>query len=182
MLDLTEDTLAADVVVRRSPETTVDIRHGEADEPPLVGLAHGALWARAEPTGPGVDVGHGSLNVVVRGGTVLLDAQGGAGLLIVLRGEVEVSAHGEVLRTARAGEALPFDDAGSVGDPDPVDAAELAHDPFISLNLVLDSLAGVPTGLDDLPEPALVGGGPSEAVGDVDDEAPRKRRFGGRRR
>lgn len=182
MLDLTEDTLAADVVVRRSPDTTVDIRHGDADEPPLVGLGHGALWARAEPSGPGVDVGHGSLNVVVRGGTVLLDAQGGAGLLIVLRGEVEVSAHGEVLRTARAGEALPFDDAGSVGDPDPVDAAELAHDPFISLNLVLDSLGGVPTGLDDLPEPALVGAGSADDEAAGDEEAPRKRRFGGRRR
>ncbi len=174
MLDLTEDTLAPDVVVRRAPSTTLDIRHGDAGDAPLVGLSSGALWARAEPAGPGVDVGHGTLNVVVRGGTVLLDAQGGAGLMIVLRGEAEISTGGQVLRTACAGQAVPFDSSGTVGDADPVDAAELAHDPFISLNLVLDSLGGVPVTLDHLsdPAPALVGGGAAGA----DDAAGDRRR------
>lgn len=144
MIDLTEDTLAPDVVVRHSPRTDIDVRQGERGGPPVVGVAEGAVWARAEPSSPGVDLGHGSLNVVVRSGTVLLDAQAGAGLLIVLRGEVEISSGGALERTATAGDALTFDATGRVSDPDPVDAAELARDPFVSLNLVLDALGGVP--------------------------------------
>lgn len=148
MTDLTEDTLAPDVVIRRSPAAEVDIRPGADGSPPVVGVTQGAVWARAEPSSPGVDLGHGSLNVVVRAGTVLLDAQAGSGLVIVLRGTVEISGGGELVRTARAGEALAFDGSGTVGDPDPVDAAELAHDPFVSLNLVLDALGGVPIQLE----------------------------------
>ncbi len=152
MIDLTEDTLAPDVVVRRSAATDIDIRHGDRGGPPVVGLAEGAVWARAEPSSPGVDLGHGTLNVVVRSGTVLLDAQAGAGLVIVLRGEVEISSSGSLERVATAGDALTFDATGRVGDPDPIDAAELARDPFVSLNLVLDALGGVPI---RLPGPAL---------------------------
>lgn len=144
MLDLTEDTLAPDVVVRRAAATDIDVRPGDRGGPPVVGVADGAVWARAEPAGPGVDLGHGTLNVVVRSGTVLLDAQAGAGLLIVLRGEVEIAAGGMLERVATAGDALTFDATGRVSDPDPVDAAELARDPFVSLNLVLDALGGVP--------------------------------------
>ncbi len=144
MIELTEDTLAPDVVVRRNPATDVDVRQGERGGPPVVGVVEGAVWARAEPDSPGVDLGHGTLNAVVRSGTVLLDAQGGAGLLIVLRGEVEISTGGALERVATAGDALTFDATGRVSDPDPVDAAELARDPFVSLNLVLDALAGVP--------------------------------------
>lgn len=180
MQDLTEEILAPDVVVRHSPDTEVDIRHGDDGAPPLVGLTHGVIWARAEPSSRGVDVGHGSLNLVVRGGTVLLDAQSGAGLVIVLRGEVEVSSQGEVVRVARAGEALGFDGAGTVADPDPVDATELARDPFVSLNLVLDSLAGVPLSIDD-PEPELVTAGAPADPAPTEPE-PKKRRFGGRKR
>lgn len=109
---------------------------------PLVGLTHGPVWARAEPSTPGVDLGHGGLKVVVRAGTVLLDAQGGAGLMIVMRGEVEITMSGQEPRIARAGEALSFDGSGAISEPDPVDAAELARDPFVSLNLVLDALGG----------------------------------------
>lgn len=144
MIELTEDTLAPEVVVRRSATTDIDIRHGDHGGPPVVGLAEGAVWARAEPASLGVDLGHGTLNVVVRSGTVLLDAQAGAGLVIVLRGEVEISSSGSLERVATAGDALTFDATGRVSDPDPVDAAELARDPFVSLNLVLDALGGVP--------------------------------------
>jgi hypothetical protein len=143
-MDLTEDTLAPEVVVRRAPSTDIDIRPGERGGPPIVGIADGAVWARAEPSSAGVDVGHGSLNVLVRSGTVLVDAQAGAGLLIVLRGQVEISAGGAFERVATAGDALTFDATGRISDPDPVDATELARDPFVSLNLVLDALGGVP--------------------------------------
>jgi hypothetical protein len=102
------------------------------------------VWARAEPSSLGLDLGHGTLNVLVRSGTVLLDAQAGAGLLIVLRGEVEISTGGTLDRVATAGDAMTFDATGRISDPDPVDAAELARDPFVSLNLVLDALGGVP--------------------------------------
>ncbi|MGI8937339.1 MAG: hypothetical protein ACR2JF_03800 [Iamia sp.] len=131
---------------------------------PLVGLTHGPVWARAEPSTPGVDLGHGGLNVVVRAGTVLLDAQGGAGLMIVMRGEVEITMSGQEPRIARAGEALSFDGSGAISEPDPVDAAELARDPFVSLNLVLDALGGVPV---TVPDPA-----PAEPVDEGADDAP----------
>lgn len=150
MPDLTEDALAPDVVVRRAAATEVQIR-SDGDEVPLVAVGEGAVWARAEAGSLGVDLGHGSVNAVVRRGTVLFDARGGAGLVIVLRGEVDISVNGETVRRARAGEALSFDAAGQVGAPDPVDAAELAHDPFISLNLVLDALAGVSVRLPEAP-------------------------------
>lgn len=156
-IDLTEDTLAPDVVVRRSAGTDIDVRQGERGGPPVVGVAEGAVWARAEPSSPGVDLGHGSLNVVVRAGTVLLDAQAGAGLLIVLRGEVEISSGGALDRIATAGDALTFDATGRVSDPDPVDAAELARDPFVSLNLVLDALGGVPIRIPTAPTPTPTG-------------------------
>lgn len=182
MQDLTEDALAPDVVVRRASDTEVDIRHGEDGDPPLVGLTHGVLWARAEPSSAGVDLGHGALNVVVRAGTVLLDAQGGAGLVIVLRGEVHISSRGELVRVARAGDALGFDDSGEVGEPDPVDAAELARDPFVSLNLVLDSLGGVPITVA-APSPELVGAGAPDAPEPTAEAPDRKpRRFGGRKK
>ncbi len=154
MMDLTEDTLAPDVVVRHGAGTDIDIRQGERGGPPVVGVSEGAVWARAEPSSPGVDLGHGSLNVVVRSGTVLLDAQAGAGLLIVLRGEVEISSGGAPERTATAGDALTFDATGRVSDPDPVVAAELARDPFVSLNLVLDALGGVPVRIPGDPQAA----------------------------
>lgn len=156
-LDLTEDTLAPDVVVRRAAATTIDIRQGEGGGPPVVGVSEGAVWARAEPASPGVDLGHGTLNVVVRSGTVLLDAQAGAGLVIVLRGEVEIASSGTVERIATAGDALTFDATGRVSEPDPVDAAELARDPFVSLNLVLDALGGVPIRIPGEPAAAVPG-------------------------
>lgn len=186
MTDLTEETLAPDVVIRRSPAAEVDIRPGVDGSPPLVGVTQGAVWARAEPSSPGVDLGHGALNVVVRAGTVLLDAQAGSGLVIVLRGTVQISGGGELIRTAQAGEALTFDASGAVSDPDPVDAGELAHDPFVSLNLVFDALGGVPIQLEaeqsagttspPAPAPSGFGAPPSPDTG-------RKRgrtRFGGR--
>lgn len=182
MQDLTEDTLAPDVVVRHAPDTEVDIRHSEDGTPPLVGLTHGVIWARAEPTSPGVDLGHGALNLVVRGGTVLLDAQGGAGLVIVLRGEVEISSRGALVRVAQAGEALGFDGTGTVADPAPVDAAELARDPFVSLNLVLDSLAGVPLSIAGSAEPEVVTAGAPAPDEPVADPTPKKRRFGAKKR
>ncbi len=151
MTDLTEDTLAPDVVVRRGKGTIIAIQPGDSDGSPHVRFVDGALWARAERSSPGLDLGHGSLRIAVRGGTVLLDAQGGAGLVIVLRGEAEVTRRDEATLTARAGEAVLFDEAGIVGEPGPVDASELANDPFVSLNLVLDSLGGVPITLDDSP-------------------------------
>ncbi len=152
MPDLSEDVLAPDVVVRRAPTTDAHIRPSD-NEAPLVTVGDGALWARAEAGSLGVDLGHGSVNAVVRRGTVLFDARGGAGIVIVLRGEVDICVNGEAGRRARAGQALSFDAAGRVGEPDPVDAAELAHDPFISLNLVLDALAGVPVRLPEPPAP-----------------------------
>jgi ferric-dicitrate binding protein FerR (iron transport regulator) len=155
MIDLTEDTLAPDVVVRHATATDIDVRQGEQGGPPVVGVAEGAVWARAEASSPGVDLGHGTLNVVVRSGTVLLDAQAGAGLVIVLRGEVEISASGTLDRIATAGDALTFDATGRVSDPDPVDAAELARDPFVSLNLVLDALGGVPVRIPGEPSAAV---------------------------
>jgi hypothetical protein len=180
-MDLTEDTLAPDVVVRRAPSTDIDIRPGERGGPPIVGIADGAVWARAEPTSAGVDVGHGSLNVLVRSGTVLVDAQAGAGLLIVLRGQVEISAGGSFERVATAGEALTFDATGRISDPDPVDAAELARDPFVSLNLVLDALGGVPIRLP-VPPPTpqtTEGAAPRPALGDDDELFPDRRRSKG---
>lgn len=175
MPELTEDVLAPDVVVRRSPTTEALVRPGTAGQPPLVGAGDGALWARAEPGTDGLDIGHGGVNAVVRAGTVLFDARGGAGLVIVLRGAVEISTGGVTAVTARAGEAVGFDASGQVAAPSPVDAAELAQDPFICLNLVLDSLAGVPIALPAPPEAAP---GPAER------DAPegRRRRFGGRTR
>ncbi len=178
MIDLTEDTLAPDVVVRRGAATDIDIRTGERGGPPVVGVAEGAVWARAEPSSPGVDLGHGTLNVVVRSGTVLLDAQAGAGLLIVLRGEVEISAGGAFERTATAGDALTFDATGRVSDPDPVDAAELARDPFVSLNLVLDALGGVPVRIPGEAPPVPTAGAPRPALED-DDVFPERRRSKG---
>lgn len=151
MIELTEDTLAPDVVVRRAPSTDIDVRAGERAGPPVVGVAEGTVWARAEPSSPGLDLGHGTLNVVVRSGTVLLDAQAGAGLLIVLRGEVEISSSGSPERVATAGDAMTFDATGRISDPDPVDAAELARDPFVGLNLVLDALGGVPVAIPGTP-------------------------------
>jgi hypothetical protein len=179
-MDLTEDTLAPDVVVRRAPTTDIDIRPGERGGPPVVGLADGAVWARAEPSSAGVDVGHGSLNVLVRSGTVLVDAQAGAGLLIVLRGEVEISAGGSLERVATAGDALTFDATGRISDPDPVDATELARDPFVSLNLVLDALGGVPIRLAvPPPTPQTTGApAPTSALED-DDMFPERRRSKG---
>lgn len=186
MLDLTEDTLAPDVVVRRSPATDIDVRPSERGGPPVVGVAEGAVWARAEPSSPGVDLGHGTLNVVVRSGTVLLDAQAGAGLLIVLRGEVEISAGGELDRVATAGDALTFDATGRISDPDPVDAAELARDPFVSLNLVLDALGGVPVRIPGSPAaaaPSPVGALPpaagEPARPEAEDMFPERRRSKG---
>ncbi|HYI60912.1 MAG TPA: hypothetical protein VEW93_03805 [Acidimicrobiales bacterium] len=181
MPDLSEDVLAPDVVVRRAPTTEAPARPGADGGPPLVGAGDGALWARAEVGSAGVDLGHGSVNAVVREGTVLFDAQGGAGLVIVLRGEVDISVHGELARTARAGEAVSFDATGRVSDPDPVDAAELARDPFISLNLVLDALAGVPLRLPEVPPtPVSTGTGAPPPAGD---DGPRRSRsiFGGSR-
>lgn len=179
MLDLTEDTLAPDVVVRRTPSTDIDIRPAPTGGPHVVGVSEGTVWARAEADSVGVDVGHGSLNVVVRAGTVLIDAQAGAGLLIILRGEAEVSAGGELDRVAHAGDALTFDATGRISDPDPVDAGELARDPFVSLNLVLDALGGVPVliGASDAPTPSPSGrrGAPA-SVGDV---VPDRRRSNG---
>ncbi|HEU5149000.1 MAG TPA: hypothetical protein VFU19_00805 [Iamia sp.] len=176
-MDLTEDTLAPEVVVRRGAATDIDIRHGDRGGPPVVGVVEGAVWARAEPATPGVDLGHGALNVVVRSGTALLDAQAGAGLVIVLRGEVEISSNGELERVATAGDAVTFDATGRISDPDPVDAAELARDPFVSLNLVLDALGGVPV---RLPGPAplepTTGKPPPAPVTAVDDDAPSDRR------
>lgn len=169
MTDLTEDVLAPDVVVRRASDTAIDIRHGDGGAPPLVGLTHGAVWARAEPSTPGVDLGHGGLNVVVRAGTVLIDAHGGAGLVIVMRGDVEISMGGQESRVAHAGQALSFDGAGSISDPDPVDAAELAHDPFVSLNLVLDALGGVPV---TIPEPPSLASVDASSATEADAEAP----------
>jgi len=147
MTDLTEDTLAPDVVVRRAPTTEVEVHPGADGAPPLVGVSSGVVWARAEQGSGGVGVGHGALNLVVRAGTVLLDAQGGSGLVIVVRGEVDVCSGGAVVRTAQAGEALGFDASGAITDPDLVDAAELAQDPFVSLNLVLDAFGGMPVPL-----------------------------------
>lgn len=154
MPDLSEDVLAPDVVVRRANATEVQIRSGDGVAP-LVAVGEGAVWARAEAGSPGVDLGHGSVNAVVRRGTVLFDARGGAGLVIAIRGEVDISVNGEVVRRARAGEALGFDATGRVGEPDPVDAAELARDPFISLNLVLDALAGVSVRLPEASSPTV---------------------------
>jgi hypothetical protein len=181
MIDLTEDTLAPEVVVRRAPATDIDVRHGERGGPPVVGVAEGAVWARAEPASLGVDLGHGTLNVVVRGGTVLLDAQAGAGLLIVLRGEAEISSGGTLERVAAAGDALTFDATGRVSDPDPVDAAELARDPFVSLNLVLDALGGVPIRLAvPPPTPQTTDGvAPRPSLADEDDMFPERRRSKG---
>lgn len=148
MSDLSEDVLAPDVVVRRDPTTEVELRTSDGG-PPLVGTSAGAVWARAEAGSVGVDLGHGSVNAVVRRGTVLFDAHGGSGLVIVLRGEVDISVHGERECTVRAGQAVTFDATGRVSDPDPVDAVEAARDRFISLNLVLDALAGVPVRLPE---------------------------------
>jgi hypothetical protein len=179
-MDLTEDTLAPDVVVRRAPSTDIDIRPGERGGPPVVGVADGAVWARAEPSSSGVDIGHGSLNVLVRSGTVLVDAQAGAGLVIVLRGQVEISAGGTFERVATAGDALTFDATGRISDPDPVDASELARDPFVSLNLVLDALGGVPIRLAvPPPTPQTTDGAPPRpSLGD-DDLFPERRRSKG---
>jgi len=171
MIDLTEDTLAPDVVVRRTASTDIDVRAGERGGPPVVGLADGAVWARAEPSSPGIDLGHGSLNVLVRSGTVLLDAQAGAGLLIVLRGEVEISAGGSLDRIATAGDAMTFDATGRISDPDPVDAAELARDPFVSMNLVLDALGGVPIRIPG--EPVALAPSPTAGPTRPSDEANR---------
>lgn len=178
MPDLSEDVLAPDVVVRRDPATEARVR-ADGDGPPLVGAGDGALWARAEAGSVGVDLGHGSVNAVVRQGTVLFDAHGGAGLVIVLRGEVDISVNGEPARTARAGQALTFDAAGRVSQPDPVDAAELARDPFVALNLVLDALAGVPLHLPEEPATPVTTG----LLPPVGEEEPRRSRsiFGGSR-
>lgn len=182
MLDLTEDSVGTDVVVRHASGSDVDVRAGDPGGPALVGVVEGAVWARAEPTSPGVDIGHGSLNLLVRSGTVLLDAQHGSGLVIVLRGEVEVSANGAVVRVAPAGEAMTFDSAGRISAPDPVDAAELARDPFVSLNLVLDALAGVPIRMVEEATPVAAGAGAGAAPADPADEPKRKGRFGRGRR
>lgn len=146
---LTEDSPAPGVVLRRGPGTELDVRPGDGSSPALVGLTTGTVWARAEAGTLGVDLGHGALNVVVRSGTVLLDAQAGTGLLIVLRGEAEVSSGGAPAHTTRSGQAVAFDGTGQVGPPMPVDPPELARDPFVSLNLVLDALSGVPIHLVD---------------------------------
>ncbi|QYG93478.1 hypothetical protein HC251_14290 [Iamia sp. SCSIO 61187] len=179
MLDLTEDTLAPDVVVRRAPSTDIDVRPGPSGAPPVVGVSEGAVWARAETDSTGIDVGHGSLNVVIRSGTVLIDAQAGAGLLIILRGEAEVSAGGELDRVAQAGDALTFDATGRISDPDPVDAGELARDPFVSLNLVLDALGGVPVLFPAADAPAPSSSGRLGAPAPVDDMVPDRRRSKG---
>lgn len=179
MPELTEDVLAPDVVVRRSPTTEALVRPAGDGQPPLVGAGDGALWARAEPGTAGVDIGHGGVNAVVRAGTVLFDARGGAGLVIVLRGSVEISSGGVVAVTARAGEAVSFDGSGQVAAPTPVDAAELAQDPFIGLNLVLDSLAGVPL---RLPARAPAERGTGAPPPGRDEPEARRRRFGGRSR
>lgn len=180
MPELSEDVLAPDVVVRRSPTTEAEIRPGAEGQPPLVGAGDGALWARAEPGTPGVDLGHGGVNVVVRSGTAVFDAKGGAGLVIVLRGSVEISSGGMPAGTAHAGQAVSFDASGHVGEPGPVDAAELAQDPFISLNLVLDALGGVPVRLPaEVPMAGRTGVLPPDGYGDAD--RPRPRRFGGGR-
>ena len=181
MLDLTEDTLAPDVVVRRAPSTDIDVRPGPSGTPPVVGVSEGAVWARAESDSAGIDVGHGSLNVVIRSGPVLIDAQAGAGLLIILRGEAEVSAGGELDRVAQAGDALTFDATGRISDPDPVDAAELARDPFVSLNLVLDALGGVPVlfPAPDAPTPSSSRRPSTPTPTPVDDMLPDRRRSKG---
>ncbi len=180
MIDLTEDSVGDDVVVRHANATDVDVRPGDPGGPALVGVVDGAVWARAEPTGPGVDIGHGVLNLLVRSGTVLLDAQHGSGLIIVLQGEVEVSASGEHLRVATAGDAMSFDATGRLSDPDPVDAAELARDPFVSLNLVLDALSGAPMHLPEEPDEPASSAEPDDGAGGLGDGDERKkgRRFG----
>jgi len=147
MSDLIEDTLASDVVIRRAGSTDVEIRPGVDAAPPVVGVGDGTIWARAEPDGPGVDLGHGTIDVVVRAGTALLEAHGGSGLVIAVRGAVEVFVDGQAVRLITAGHAVAFDATGHVGDPSDIGAAELADDPFVGLNLVLDALGGVPTHL-----------------------------------
>jgi len=186
MTELIEETPAPEVLVRHAASTRVEIRPGDDGQPPLVGVGQGAVWARAEPEGPGVDIGHGALNVVVRSGTALFDARGGAGLVIVLRGEVEIVSAGVGAGTARAGEAITFDASGQVSDPDPIDAAEVALDTFVSLNLVLDALAGVPLRLVPLaPEPvgprgARPDGGAAPGPGGGPDPERKKRILRGR--
>ncbi len=153
MDDLVEETLGPDVVVRRANTTEIHVRSDGAAGQPLVGVVSGTVWARAEPASTGIDLGHGTINIVVREGTVLLDAQGGSGLVIVLRGAVEISSGGLPVAQGVAGDALAFDPSGRVGEPDPVDATELARDPFVSLNLVLDALGGAPLALAGDPSP-----------------------------
>lgn len=145
MEDLIEETLAPHVVVRRAPSTEVELRPADLGSPAVVALGHGSLWARAESGTPGVDIGHGAINVLVRSGTVLLDAVGGAGLVIVLRGTASIMSGGETMLIALAGQAFTFDPTGGFDGPDPVDASELARDPFVSVNLVHDALGEVPT-------------------------------------
>lgn len=176
MDDLIEEAPAPDIVVRHAAGTEVDIRPDPAGAQPLVGIGNGTVWARAEPGSAGIDIGHGTLNIVVRQGTVLVDAQGGAGLVIVLRGVVEIASGGLPVATGVAGDALTFDATGGVRDPDPVDATELARDPFVSLNLVLDALHGVPVSVAAraTPDPAP----PQEQQGAAPDRKRTKSLFG----
>lgn len=153
MEDLIEETLAPDVVVRRAPSSEVDVRAATDGAPGVVTLGHGTLWARAESGTPGVDIGHGAINVLVRSGTVLLDASAGAGLVIVLRGRASILTRGETVVIAFAGQAFTFDPTGEFEGPDPVDANELAGDPFVSINLVHDALGEVPTPVGALDGP-----------------------------
>lgn len=149
MTELTEETLAPDVVVRRSSTTRLDIEPGTAGRSSSVGVTQGTVWARAERSSAGVVLRYGVLDVVVHHGTVLVDTRSGAGLVIVVRGQVTISAGGATVGAAHAGQALAIDVSGTISGPKTIDPAELAGDDFVSLNLVLDSLGGVPVGVDD---------------------------------
>lgn len=139
--NLTEDTLAPHVLIRYEATSAVDLLGGT--ERPTVAVRTGAVWARAEHDSIGLELRYGALGILLRSGTLLVDARAGTGLIIVLRGEAEVSSQGRPVHFARAGEALSFDSGARVGAPAPIDAPELARDTFVSLNLVLDALSGV---------------------------------------
>ena len=151
---LTEEALAPQVLIRYDASSAVDLRAVTDAARPTVGIRTGAVWARAERDSIGLELTYGALAILLRAGTVLFDARAGTGLIIVLRGEAEVFSQGQPVQTAIGGEALSFDSGARVSAPSPIDAPELARDTFVSLNLVLDSLAGAEVRLvDEAPGP-----------------------------
>lgn len=137
---LTEDRSAPGAVVRHRGAT---IDRPEAATPTLT-LVRGALWARGDGTGPGVLITHGASTVLIRDGAAVVESIDFEAIVLVVSGEIAVKGANTLPRSVFAGHAITLSLDGTFGSPEPLSAAELAADRFVTENLARDALLAAP--------------------------------------